>query len=66
MPSWLSSWRMRWLTALGVTASASPAAVTLRRRARASKASRHWMGGMRGGVTRRALHGHREHGEHPV
>ena len=40
---------MRWLTALGVTCNSSAATVTLRSRARASKACRHWMGGMRGG-----------------
>jgi hypothetical protein len=38
---------MRWLTALGVTHSSSLVCVTLRSRAKASKVSRHWMGGMR-------------------
>jgi hypothetical protein len=37
----------RWLTALGVTHSSSAVCVTLRRRASASKVSRHWMGGIR-------------------
>jgi hypothetical protein len=37
----------RWLTALGVTHNSSAAWVTLRNRAKASKVSRHWMGGMR-------------------
>jgi len=46
-PRWDSSWRRRWLTALTVTQSSSAARLALRRRATASKVSRHWMGGMR-------------------
>ena len=47
VPMICSSCLTRWLTALGVTHSSSAVCVTLRRRARASKVSRHWMGGMR-------------------
>src|SRR5690349_18072724 len=47
VPMICSSWRTRWLTALGVTHSSSAASVTERSRANASKVRRHWMGGMR-------------------
>jgi hypothetical protein len=47
-PSSSSSWRMRWLTALGVTLSSSAARFTLRSRATASKACRPWVEGRRG------------------
>ena len=47
VPIVCSSCLIRWLTALGVTHSSSAAWVTLRRRASASKVSRHWIGGMR-------------------
>lgn len=38
---------MRWLIALTVTHSSAAARLALRRRATASKVSRHWIGGMR-------------------
>ena len=47
VPMLCSSWRTRWLTALGVTHNSSAASVTLRSLASASKVKRHWIGGMR-------------------
>src|SRR3954465_13811049 len=59
VPMICSSWRTRWLTALGVTHSSSAASVADRRRASASKVSRHWIGGMRAMRRRASAEDHR-------
>src|SRR6478736_5051984 len=46
VPMICSSWRTRWLTALGVTQSSSAASVAERSRANASNVSKHWIGGI--------------------
>ncbi len=45
VPIICSSCLTRWLTALGVTHNLSAVYVALRKRAKASKVSKHWMGG---------------------
>src|SRR5204863_1437343 len=56
-PITCSSWRTRWLTALGVTHSSSAASVTERSRASASNVTRHWIGGMRDVIVSLEDHG---------